>query len=262
MSAKLRRLRPPIWVELEGVHNMRDIGGYAVQGNRDVRTGIIYRSDTLENATESDIAHLKELRVGIVIDLRTIQESSESLKRYRLAADKDVDYVCLPAIPEGVMASRAFPLGDSDGIGDLYYENLLACRASFGTALRLLAAAKVPAVIHCAAGRDRTGSMSAILLSHAGVSDEEVALDYTATSARVRLLYGELARNPLYQESRISDPSELTAEPQTIYRFLDNVRAGFGSVSNLVRALAGDESAELLGKRLIGPERHAPSALI
>jgi hypothetical protein len=104
--------------------------------------------------------------------------------------------------------------------------------------------------------------MSAILLSHAGVSDEEVALDYTATSARVRLLYGELARNPLYQESRISDPSELTAEPQTIYRFLDNVRAGFGSVSNLVRVLAGDESAELLGKRLIGPERHAPSALI
>lgn len=252
MNSHGNRRRPPIWVALEGVHNMRDIGGYVTAAGQAIRTGIVYRSDTLEHATDADISHLKALGIKVIIDVRTLQESSESLERYRLAHDEDIHYVCLPTIPEGIMASRAFPVGDPNAIGDLYFENLLECRDSSAAVFELLASSDVAAVVHCAAGRDRTGVISSLLLSHAGVSDEQIALDYTATSSRVRLLYDELARNPLYQESRIANPSELTAEAQTIYRFLDNVRKKFGGVSPFIESLIGDESAERLRNRLVG----------
>jgi protein-tyrosine phosphatase len=243
-------VRPPVWLELEGTHNTRDLGGYATRARSFTRFNTTFRSDTLENATTGDAAKLKSIGIELLIDLRTFEESTESLWRYRLAHDEQIKYVCLPAIPEGVMATRVFPVGDPIAIGDLYFENLLQCGESWGAALTLLMSSG-PTILHCAAGRDRTGAMSAILLSNAEVSDEEVALDYTATASRVRLLHDQLARNPFYRESQVHDPSEMTAEPMAIYRFLDRIRGEFGSVGNLANTLTGDMGAsERLKRRL------------
>lgn len=243
-------VRPPVWLELEGTHNTRDLGGYATDSGSFTRFDTTFRSDTLENATAADIAKLKSIGIELIIDLRTFEESAESLERYTLAHDGQIKYVCLPAIPEGIMATRVFPTGDPIAIGDLYFENLLERRESWGAALELLETSG-PAILHCAAGRDRTGAMSAILLSNAGVSDEEVALDYTTTSSRVGLLHDQLARNPFYRESQVADPSEMTAEPAAIYRFLDRIREEFGSVEALTNTLTGDPGgSECLRKRL------------
>lgn len=244
-------VRPPVWLELEGTHNTRDLGGYATDSRVFTRYNTTFRSDTLENATTADAAKLKSIGIELIIDLRTFEESDESLGRYRLAHDSQIKYVCLPAIPEGVIATRVFPTGNPVAIGDLYLENLLSCRESWGAALTLLETSG-PTILHCAAGRDRTGAMSAILLSNAGVSDEEVALDYTATSSRIAMLHDQLARNPVYRESQVADPSEMRAEPATIYRFLDRIRGEFGSVENLINTLTGDsEGSARLRKRFV-----------
>ena len=245
------RVRPPVWLELEGTHNTRDLGGYSTSSGSFTRFGTTFRSDTLENATAADAVKLKSIGIELIIDLRTFEESTASLGRYRLAHDEQIKYVCLPAIPEGVMATRVFPIGDPIAIGDLYFENLIECKESWGAALALLTKSG-PTILHCAAGRDRTGAMSAILLSNAGVSDEEVALDYTATSSRIRLLHDQLARNPFYSDSQVTDPSQMTAEPAAIYRFLDRIRGEFGSVESLTNTLTGDpEASELLRRRLV-----------
>ncbi len=244
-------VRPPLWLELEGTHNTRDLGGYATNSKSFTRFNTTFRSDTLENATAADAVKFKSIGIELIIDLRTFEESAESLGRYRLAHDEQIKYVCLPAIPEGVMATRVFPIGDPIAMGDLYLENLLERRESWGETLALLTKSG-PTILHCAAGRDRTGALSAILLSNAGVSDEEVALDYTATSSRVRLLHDQLARNPFYGESRVADPSEMTAEPAAIYRFLDRIRGEFGSVESLTNTLTGDsEASGRLRRRLV-----------
>jgi protein tyrosine/serine phosphatase len=240
-----------VWLDLQGTHNTRDLGGYATDSGSFTRFNTTFRSDTLENATVADAEKLKSIGIELIIDLRTFEESTESLSRYMLAHDKQIKYVCLPAIPEGVMATRVFPTGDPTAIGELYFENLLERKESWGAALTMLETSG-PAILHCAAGRDRTGAMSAILLSNAGVSDEEIALDYTATSARIGLLHDQLARNPFYRESQVTDPSEMRAEPAAIYRFLDKIRAEFGSVENLMNALTGSsEGSERLRKRFV-----------
>jgi protein-tyrosine phosphatase len=170
---------------LAGTRNLRDVGGYPTRNGRQTRWHMLYRSDCLAQLTASSQAELLGLGVRTVIDLRTDVEvatwpnvfARSRRVRYRRVPMREVAGQRLPALEEGY-------LHDLDTRGDCF---VAVCQA-------LLAPAALPAVIHCAAGKDRTGVSIALLLAVAGVEDEVIADDYALTDTCVGDFYVEEGR--------------------------------------------------------------------
>jgi protein-tyrosine phosphatase len=163
---------------LEGVSNFRDLGGYPTEHGGVVRTGLVYRSGALHAPTEHDREQLTRLGVRVAIDLRPAQEQA--------AEPTDVAFLRILHVPlmrgEGTSGSAALESGEAY-LRDRYAEIVLERALDMGTILRSLTHDDgLPAVIHCAAGKDRTGVVSAILLLALGVDEATVLDDYELTS--------------------------------------------------------------------------------
>lgn len=165
-------------IPVPGTYNFRDVGGLPARTGT-VRDGVLYRSDGLHRLGEEGKAELRELGIGIVIDLRDENESS-------IMPDDldglDVEVLQLPVF-EGSGASQG-----ARGISlDALYERIVTQHAAVVvSALREIASAGDRAVVvHCTAGKDRTGVVVALALSAVGVDREAVVDDYARTEANL-----------------------------------------------------------------------------
>ena len=138
----------------EALSNFRDVGGHVTSDGRQLRTGLVYRSDALCFATERDRALLRDtLRIRTIVDLRTSMEH-ERMGRYDL--DDVGEVVHLPILDGALIREKA-----NDGSLDLasMYQAIVFDHADeIAVVLTLLADPdRLPAVISCTAGKDRTG---------------------------------------------------------------------------------------------------------
>ncbi|WP_348787327.1 tyrosine-protein phosphatase [Leifsonia sp. NPDC080035] len=161
-------------IPVNGTYNFRDVGGYAVPGGA-VRSGKLFRSDGLARLGEEGRRSLGELGVRVVIDLRDDFEVS--------AMPDDLDGLDLTVLRlpvfEGSGASQA-TVGAT--LVDLYEKILLQHRDVVVRALREVAdTADEAVVVHCTAGKDRTGIVVALALLAVGVDRETVIADYALT---------------------------------------------------------------------------------
>jgi protein-tyrosine phosphatase len=167
----LRHLR------LEGTRNLRDIGGYLTSDGRRTRWRTVLRSDGLHRLPPAAQARLIELGLRTVLDLRNDAESAAALNVF--AAATQVRYQRIPILvtppPDGVEPP---PL-------DAGYRHILDQRQECVRAVfaELLAPGGLPALIHCVAGKDRTGLVAALLLAVARVPRETIAADYALSAA-------------------------------------------------------------------------------
>ena len=166
-------------VDFDRLHNLRDLGGLAALGGGVTRHGVLFRSESLEHASEADDAHLRHV-VGLrtIVDLREVAHADESGRGSLTIAVEGVapiDYVQLPCHDRDVTPDTRH----------LYYTGLLQSNgAQFaGLVRRVAAAGTVPMLVHCALGCDRTGTVIAMLLRLAGVTDEEICADYARSAA-------------------------------------------------------------------------------
>ncbi|WP_139416791.1 tyrosine-protein phosphatase [Agromyces laixinhei] len=161
-----------------GTYNFRDLGGLsALTGT--VRDGVLYRADGLARLGEAGQARLRELGVGIVIDLR---DENEAQMMPDDLGDLDVEVLRLPVF-EGSGASQGMA-----GISlEALYERIAVQHASVVVAAlrEISTAGDRGVVVHCTAGKDRTGVVVAFTLLAVGVDRESVILDYAATEANL-----------------------------------------------------------------------------
>jgi hypothetical protein len=124
-------------------------------------------------------------------------------------------------------------------------------------ALRAVAESEGAAVVHCAAGKDRTGVVVALALSAAGVPRDRIVADYVATAERMRPLLARLKRSDTYREDLDSRPDEShRPRPETMRRFLAHLDEHHGGpLGWLAEAGFGPEDVARLRSRL------APSAV-
>lgn len=174
------RAREPVF---EGLANFRDLGGIPLSDGRSIRPGVLFRSDSAAYATPSDAVLLVEtLGLRTVVDLRDAPEV-EAFGRGPLART-DVGYLNIP-------------IGDvSQGVtrAEQYANMLQSGGAELIALLRRLGTSEFPpALIHCQIGCDRTGIVTAAILSLVGVADREVCADY-ARSTRASIRIRERAR--------------------------------------------------------------------
>jgi protein tyrosine/serine phosphatase len=180
------------WIALEGAANARDLGGLPAAGGR-TRYHVLLRADALDGLTDADVAHLvEERRLSHVVDLRTDGERRER-GRGRLGATT-VAYCELAVIADEELArrssDRAYRLSQGMAPHEImalgYEEFLTLGGAALATAFeRIVAPGGVPALVHCSAGKDRTGVLVALLLDVAGVSRDAIVADYARTHERM-----------------------------------------------------------------------------
>ena len=238
------------WLHLDGTTNTRDLGGLPTVDGGETVFGRILRSDNLQTLSEADVRTLVE-DVGLteVVDLRT---TAEVLLEGRSPL-RDVDGVThrhFTLLPERGRRTDVFAaeLTDEEIRADLpadWAESLLprhvaagdegelpAVRSYLGylvdgtdnvlAALRALTTAEGAAVVHCAAGKDRTGVVSAFALAVAGVEPEAIVADYAQTAEVIEALVAKLAASPTYAEDMTSRGVAVhTPRAETMRRVLE-----------------------------------------
>ena len=241
-SAPINRLLP-----LVGAFNFRDLGGYPTADDRRTRWGRVFRSDTLGELTEADLTLLRTMGLATVVDLRT---SAEVERDGRVGlGDEGLTYVNLSVLPEEGGESLAAPSGEDD-MAERYLWYLEAGRGALAEALTMVADERAhPLVFHCTAGKDRTGVLSALVLSCVGVEPDAVVDDYVQTAARLDLILQRLRRHPVYGPTMAdAPPARFRVEAGTMQRFLAELDARFGGATGWARS-AGVAEATLTALR-------------
>jgi protein-tyrosine phosphatase len=219
---------------VDGVTNFRDLGGYRTADGREVRRGLVFRSGSLHALTEADLDRLRALDLRTAFDLRSmLEQEAEPL------AAPFVRHVSVP-----LERRSGGPVTDfEDGAAYLrsrYRELLVDLAPEIGSVLRALAHDDcLPGVLHCAAGKDRTGATAAVLLLALGVDEESVLDDYELTSAyesaeRVRELAAKLASLPPALAAGL-----LGTDRSALAGGLEEVRARFGSIETYLEEGCG-----------------------
>ena len=218
----------------EGVFNFRDVGGIAAGRARRVRRGILYRSDALSDASVADLGHVfHRLGVRRVIDLRAERELAgepvdtvvaEGIARYHRPIDRGPGNA-IEGAPEG------------ERLAYRYLEYLEASADAVTASIRDFAGDDTVTLVHCRAGKDRTGVVLAALLSVAGASDSDIAADYALTAQAMPAILARLAASATYSENVRKLPPEMySAEDSTMRSFLALVQHRCGGFAQWARA--------------------------
>ncbi len=253
MTAEAQRHFP-----YEGVFNFRDAGGYRAADGRQVRRRRLFRSDAVHRMTEADAARArKELGVVNVLDLRRddeVQRDGVGLGPLLQSPTRHHRFSILPMLdrPGGVTAALDEEHGRGPS-GGRYMAYLDMGAREFAGAVELLAnEASYPALIHCTAGKDRTGVLVALLLNVLGVDDDTIVGDYELSNRSTQMLV-EAGRIP-----NDASPEDLQryygAPPEAMTTFLQRLGEQFGSAQGYLTSRGvSDDALDRIRAALLEP---------
>jgi len=172
-------------VALEGGCNFRDIGGYHAADGRTVKWGQVYRAGVLTYFTPADHRPLQQLGVRAICDLRREEERHREPGRWPDTATQALSWKDDENMPtvRGFAAKRPnTAAGMRDAMIDLYRALPTWMAPRLRGLFECVSTGKLPVVVHCAAGKDRTGVAIAVLLRALGVEAQTVVEDYLLTN--------------------------------------------------------------------------------
>jgi protein-tyrosine phosphatase len=248
------------WTRLlawEGCLNARDLGGYATEDGRETRWGAVVRSDSPAALTEAGRAALADYGVRAIVDLRLPTELADHPNPFAEPGDHGIVYTNVSFIDPAAAPPEAVSTLAED-----YLQMLDRYRQ--GVAQAMAAIARAPdgvVVIHCAAGKDRTGLVSALLLGLAGVPAETIAADYAMTAELLR------PRDQAWLEGL--PPEERAEREALLARYaptaevmltvLEGLTERFGGVEPYLLATGlGRDDLDRLRDRLLAPTEDGP----
>lgn len=181
MTIEEQRARLLAW---EGLFNSRDLGGYPTADGRETRWGAVVRADNLGRLTDIGQAALADYGVRTIVDLRLPRELEEHPNPFAQPGDHGIGYYNISFVDPA-----AEPLQGEMTLADEYKHMLDTFSSAVAAVMSAIAAAPEGGVlVHCMAGKDRTGIISALLLDLAGVPEQIVAEDYALSAENLRPL--------------------------------------------------------------------------
>ncbi|MFI1014890.1 tyrosine-protein phosphatase [Streptomyces sp. NPDC020965] len=229
MTQQLPRV-PSTEPELTGVRNFRDVGGLPTVDGRQVRYGALYRSGHLANATASDAAFLATLGLRTVFDFRNSADMRLEGPDIDLPGVRNLNLpLSDPAdgadfwlmVREGDLDQLRSILADgraADRMAESYRTMITGRTGEHSRVLHALAEDSVPALMHCAAGKDRAGLSIAVSLLAVGVEREAIEADYLKSN--------EPHRRYLVRR-RDNSPAGMSAEVMELLNPLFDARAAY-----------------------------------
>jgi protein-tyrosine phosphatase len=231
---------------LEGCLNLRDVGGYEAADGRHVRGGCVFRSDELHALTDADLEAVAALGIRVVFDLRNVDE--RAARPNRLPDGVEVLERMTPSTQgptpstEEQIVRDELPVRDDEEFAGVYIRLLGALAPELRIILeRAVDAPSRPLLFHCAAGKDRTGIVTAVLLGLLGVPDEVILDDYELstryfTARKLEALAGHMAEYGVAEE-RLRPLLE--ARRPVMAAMLGHVRDRWGGFDSYAREHAG-----------------------
>jgi protein-tyrosine phosphatase len=239
-------------LEWEGCLNARDLGGYETEDGREICWGTVVRSDCPAALTEAGRAALADYGVRAIVDLRLPAELAEDPNPFAEPGDHGIAYTNVSFIDPA-----AAPPDAVSTLAEDYLQMLDRYRQRVAEALAAIARAPDGAVlVHCAAGKDRTGLISALLLGLVEVPAETIAADYAMTAELLRpreraWLEGLPPEERAEREAMIARYAP-TAE--VMLQVLEGLGERHGGVEPYLRSTGlGQDDLERLRERLVGP---------
>ena len=240
----------------EGCLNARDLGGYPTVDGRETRWGAVVRSDSPAALTEAGRAALAGSGVRAIVDLRLADEIARDPNPFAEPGDHGIAYTNVSVIDP----AAGFP-PDTYTLGQNYLWML--DRFSGFVAEVMAAVADAPeggVLIHCAAGKDRTGLVSALLLGLVEVPDETIAADYAMTAELLRPRDEEWLENgPGERAEREAMLARFAPTAEVMLEVLQGLTERYGGVEGyLLQAGVSPADLDRLRDRLLAPSPPGP----
>lgn len=234
-------LDPKRHLDIEGAHNVRDLGGYGTRDGGCTRWRRFLRADSLHRLSPAAQTALLDYGVRTLIDLRRTNETQEAPNVFARSAE--VEYHHLNMIGDEDLGIEPMPeeAERPQQIAHSYCGYLDRRHVQVGRILGTLACAgNQVALFHCAGGKDRTGMISALLLGLAGVPEETIAADYGLTA---RYLVEPYLTHPEADPEihTWADYQRAHCPPETMRLVLDHLERIYGGVEGYVRTVGLSE---------------------
>ena len=243
-------------MKLKSVLNFRDVGGIPSDGNGNIRKGQIFRSATVDNIKNEDISRLRDFGIRTIIDLRAPKEAKKSRKKLN-----DIVTLSLPLDFQQTTRERLKPFlykkGSEEILGDisnkLYLDILDAANPVLKKIMEILVSGDgAPILIHCQAGKDRTGIIIALILLALGVDRQLIREDFMKSNEELLPYFKKLllirkiitfgyfpAKRMLYV---------ITVKERNINSVIDRVDSHYGGIEGYL-ASSGFEVSKLMDLR-------------
>lgn len=222
-------------LSIDGLVNIRDVGGLVTRDGHVVRHGRLIRSDNPRSLTEIGAGQLlAEIAPRTVIDLRVPIEVTR--EGYDLG--EGVRLVNCPMTPQSGVNQAQLDAGMCDNLIDDYMRQIDVNGHFVAEALSLIADTdNLPVVIHCTAGKDRTGITTAMLLEILGVSHEHIAADYHVTTKNMAPVVERIRSAPVFKENGLAYAPDwiFASDPETMLGFLVRMTDTYGSAEDWAR---------------------------
>jgi protein-tyrosine phosphatase len=233
---------PARHLNLAGASNFRDLGGYPAKDGRTIRWRQIFRSNHLGHLTDDDIGVLRGLGVRSAFDFRGAEERAAAL-----CGVKEIAVHSLPIEPTVVAALRAIVAGGTplssaaalEVMRDSYRSYVRQNTPRFRALFSHLLEDRAPLVIHCTAGKDRTGFACALILHTLGVPEDVIAEDYLLTNRFYR-------RDPTASSDLPEEVRQVlgSVQPPFLAAAFEVISADYGDLENYLSDALGLGAAE------------------
>ncbi len=223
-------------VDIEGCFNVRDAGGWPTEDGRRMATGLLYRADEPVRMTPAGREAIGSLGLAAVIDLR----QQHQVDRGHLFADLAITHH-IPLVDRVIDTNDPPALKTADDIAELYVDMVARGGERLVGVVDTVAEhlERGPVLIHCVAGKDRTGVVVALIQAAIGVTLPSIVAEYARSDEPTRQRRATMIAEPLPDDPPVARSPEAlwTATPETMAAFAQLVIATHGSLAAWPTAL-------------------------
>ena len=239
-------------IPLSGAYNVRDLGDYPTRDGQRTQHNRVLRADSLHRLTDADQQKLRDLGLNLVIDLRRADEVDRQPNVFAASTQVQYRHLSLFGDPSANPRTNQMPKMP-DSLFEVYRGLLDGAQAAFREVFLQLASHHEGAVlVHCTAGKDRTGLVVALLLDAAGVPGEFIVEDYTRTGELITPLLDDLRahRPPFFSVEQYE--RLLTSAPEDMVRTLNHLQSHYGGAQGYLGTIGlGRESIQHISRMLL-----------
>lgn len=227
------------YIDMDGVCNLRELGGYVNTEGKAIGGHRLWRSDALHQLSAAGIVQLRAAGLVAVIDLRDAAELERAPNPF--ARDEDIEYHHVPLLAKLDLSTHSAGISDEDKdpLLSMYCDIVTTRQAALHTAMSVLAEARSGLVlVHCAVGKDRTGVFVALVLAMLDLPLETIVKDYALSEARIAPFQERIIMQltDSEEEARRILPL-LVSVPATMKNMFGYIRRRYGSLDNYLKQL-------------------------